>query len=236
MDHHSAERQHSYLGKGIYSVPEASRLTGIRSNQIRRWLTGYQRTTKSGTAVQPSIFRPDFGQLDGKLSLSFLDLIEIQFIHSFRRHGVSWRSIRTAATRAADLLQFGHPFAKRQFFTDGKSILARIADEAKEPDLLNLVNSNYEIDRLVSPFLYGNLEFGELDVANRWWPSGKQAGIVVDPARHLGKPIVERYNIPTAVLAASYHAAQSLEVVADWYEIDQESVKQAIDFEILQAA
>lgn len=225
------EATHDFFRRGIYSVPEASRLTGISAAQIRRWIRGYKRVDDTGVQWKSAVFDADYPSIDNVLSLSFLDLVEVQFIQSFRQHGVSWKAIRLAAQRAADLVESEHPFAKRQFFTDGKSILTRIAGDCDNVELLNLVHNQYELDRLVSPLLYENLDFGELDFANRWWPTGRSSGVVVDPLRNLGKPIVERYNVPTSVLADMVEATGSIERVADWYEIDLDSVREAVTFE-----
>ena len=226
----------SHIGKGVYSVAEASRLTGIPAAQIRRWTRGYRIRTKAGVREQPPIFDTEFETVDQSHALSFLDLIEIQFIHSFRKHGVSWNAIRVATQRAASILQFSHPFTKREFFTDGSSILTRIGRESDEPELLNLVIDQYEMNSLVSPLLYENIDFGELDIAERWWPNGRSAGVVVDPSMNLGKPIVAKYNIPTSVLAQAYRSVGSVELVANWYEIDQAAVECAIKFEMPRAA
>lgn len=227
-----------YLGKGVYSIPEASHLTNIPTSQIRRWVRGYRLYRDSSSTWRSPVFTPDYGAIGDKFALSFLDLVEVQFIAWFRQQGVSWRAIRVAAANAAKLLEFGHPFAKRDFFTDGSGILARIAKSSGEQELVNLVSSQYEIDQLVYPLLYQNLDFGEgeMDVANRWWPQGRRAGIVVDPARNMGRPIVAQWNIPTAVLANLFENVGSVDRVADWYEIDVVAVRQAVEFEQRTAA
>ncbi len=224
----------TYIGKGIYSVPEVARLTGISPSKIRRWVRGYR--VVGGQEQRPPVIESDYEPIENKTALSFLDLIEVRFVDSFRRHGVSWRSIRIASRKAAALLDTAHPFAKRRFFTDGREILTRVAEESKEPELLNLVRDQYEIDAVVSPLLVGDLEFNGLDMAERWWPRGKDAGVVIDPARNLGKPIVDRYGVPTEVLSRQCETVGSIEVVAEWYEVDADTVRRAVEFENSLAA
>jgi hypothetical protein len=36
----------AYLNNGIYTVPEAARLTGVSTGRIRRWLRGYRYTSR----------------------------------------------------------------------------------------------------------------------------------------------------------------------------------------------
>ena len=224
-----------YLGKGIYSIPEAARLTRLTSGQIRRWVRP-RSSTAATSDRRPPIVAPDFEVIDSRLSLSFLDLIEVLFVKSFRSYGVSWKAIRTASQSASRLLDSNHPFAQRRFFTDGIDILTRIGEEQTERELMNLVRSQYEFDEIVAPLLYENLDFGELDLARRWWPGGRSRDIIVDPHLNLGKPVVARYNIPTSVLYQLYLSQSSSSKVADWYEIDEEAVVAAVDFEAGLAA
>ncbi len=146
------------------------------------------------------------------------------------------RAASAASQRAAALLATTHPFAKRRFLTEGKEILTRVVQESMEPELLNLVRDQYELDVVVSPLLMAELDFDDLDLAKRWWPRGKQSGIVVDPARNLGKPIVDRYGVATEVLYRQYEASGSLETVSEWHEIDVASVRQVVEFEASLAA
>ena len=44
---------YKFIGKGLYSVPEAARLTNVPSARIRRWLSGYRRA--GGDLARPAI-------------------------------------------------------------------------------------------------------------------------------------------------------------------------------------
>jgi uncharacterized protein (DUF433 family) len=56
-------------------------------------------------------------------------------------------------------------------------------------------------------------------------------GVVIDPDRQFGRPIVEREGVPTEVLSASFRAEQSLDRVARWFEVEKSSVRAAVEFE-----
>jgi hypothetical protein len=57
------------LGHGIYSLPEAARLTRLRSSRVREWFTG-----RSGLA-RKAVFESDYDSVGGDRAISFLDLI-----------------------------------------------------------------------------------------------------------------------------------------------------------------
>jgi uncharacterized protein (DUF433 family) len=87
----------------------------------------------------------------------------------------------------------------------------------------------------VLDYLYDALEYSEFDDLVRWWPLGKERRVLVDPRRSFGHPIVQE-GVPTAILARSYRAEGSAAAVARWFEVTEESVADALDFERSRAA
>lgn len=217
----------------MYTVPEASHLTGVARPRIRRWLTGY--TFRSGEVAHRSapVWQRQIPTAGQELVLSFRDLLEVRFVDAFRRHGVGWKAIRLAAEHAAVIVQDHHPFSTKQFKTDGRSIFATIVQETGEESLLDLVRSQYEFKSIVEPFLFEGLEFSEIDGAPvRWWPLGRERRVVIDPDRQFGRPIVTPESVPTAVLAQAFKAEQgSTDAVARWYLVDPKAVNDAVEFE-----
>ena len=213
----------SLVGLGVYSVPEAARLTGVSASRIRRWL--------QGSHTSPPLWRRQIASEDS-LILSFRDLLEVRFIDAFRRHGVSWKSIRVAAECAAEIVHDSYPFSTRRFKTDGRSIFAEILQETGDESLLDLVKSQYEFKSIVEPFLFEGLEFSALGIEPvRWWPLGMNRRVVIDPERSFGQPVVEPESVPTAVLARAFKAEGSIQAVARWYRVDPKSVEDAVEFE-----
>lgn len=229
--HHSEVGNGSLLGVGLYTVPEAARLTGIPQARLRRWLRGY--TYRSGETLVASgpVWQRQLPEIDGTLGLGFLDLMEARFIDAFRRAAVPWRVIRLCAERARELCGAEHPFATQRFRTDGRTIFAEIVDKAGEPQLLDLVKSQLAFGRVIGPSLYAGIEFSNRDVPVRWWPLGRQTAVVIDPARSFGQPIVSTAGIPTVVLADAVAAEGSVAKVARLYQLSTQSVHAALRFE-----
>jgi uncharacterized protein (DUF433 family) len=229
------ERQ-SVLGIGVYSVPEAARLTGVSAPRIRRWLTG--STVKSGEALRRTapLWRRQIPSEDS-VALSFRDLLEVRFVDAFLCHGVRWKVIRTAAEKAAEIIADSHPFSTKQFKTDGRSIFAEIVQRSGEESLLDLAKSQYAFKSVVEPFLFEGVEFPEGgDQPVRWWPLGRDHRVVLDPERSFGRPIITPESVPTAILARAFQAEGSIDSVARWYEVDPRSVLDAVEFEKKLAA
>ena len=221
----------SLLGIGLYTVPEAARLTGIPPGRLRRWLRGYSYRSGEAVAISEPVWQCQLPEIDSTLGLGFLDLMEARFIDAFRKADVPWHVIRLCAERARELCGADHPFATRRFRTDGRTIFAETADQAGEAQLLDLAKSQFAFGQVIAPSLYAGIEFCDRDMPVRWWPLGPQSPIVIDPARSFGQPIVSTAGIPTSVLADAIEAEGSVAKVARLFRIPPQSVHAALRFE-----
>lgn len=223
------------LGSGVYTIPQASRLTNVPAATIRRWLYGYRYPVSGGVARGKNVIAADLPRRPRATGLSFKDLIELRFVEAFRRAGFPWSKLRPAAEIAARITGSDHPFSTNRFRTDGQSMYM---DEGVELDLslLNVLTSQRGFRRLIEPGLK-DVDFAADDGAPlRWWPDGTRSAVVVDPRRAFGQPIVADCGVLTLNLAAAYRANRSYKAVASWYEMPVRSVRDAVRFENRLAA
>ena len=218
------------LQTGIYTVPEAARLTAVSSWRIRRWLGGYEFKAKHGRHRSEPVWRGQLERIDHSMAIGFLDLVEIRCVDAFIRAGVGWKTLRLAHGHAQEVLNLSHPFCTNQFKVSGREIILELPQDDAEPQLWEIARNQRVFDRVTQPFMK-NLEFTEREMPLRWWPRGKAHLVALDPRRSFGHPIVFRAGIPTAVLARSARANGSIEEVARWFEIDSVCVREAVEFE-----
>ncbi len=224
----------AFLNTGLYTVPEAARLTRVSVGKIRRWLKGY--SFRSGESVRHSdaVWQGELRPIENKLALSFRDLLELRFVDAFIHAGVSWRTMRRAHAKAQEQLKSTHPFCSNRIFTDGRSILLRQGKEDSDQVLIDLANNQAEFARIVEPFRK-ELEFSGTDIV--WWPLGKERQIVLDPKRNFGQPSAARSGVPTRVLARSVKTnGGSVAAVSHWFEVSGGEVRDAVEFEMRLAA
>ncbi|QCO07293.1 hypothetical protein [Azospirillum argentinense] len=187
----------SLLTCGIYSVPEASRLTGVSTGRIRRWATA---------AGQP-LWTPALPDQDGKSAITFHEMLE-------------------AAAVALLLDGAGHTLAG---FRD---LHAAVPSAHRFP----LLNSNVVLsDSLGSPLrpLLDQLDYRPgAALPHRWWPTGRDAFIVLDPARSFGEPVLDRTGTPTRAIAAPILAGnETAKSSASCWEASIQEVEAAVYFE-----
>lgn len=225
------------IGVGIYTVPQASRLTRVSPARIRRWLRGYEFARKEGRGRSAPVWRAQLPKIEDAVALGFLDLMEVRFVDAFLEAGLSLKKIRQAAKLATELVGRDHPFSTQKFRTDGKRIFAEIENVGKDnKTLYDLERNQFGIYEVIVPSLLEGVEFDEEGQAARWRPDRASSPLVlIDPQRQFGQPIVEA-GVQTAVLADAVRAEGSIEVVARWYEIPRAAVEQAVRFEFRRAA
>jgi uncharacterized protein (DUF433 family) len=223
-----------YVGIGLYTLPEVARMLSVPSPKLRRWARGYRYG--QGRFSDP-LFEHEFPELTESGVLTFMDLIELSLVVGFLEAGMSMRRIRAAAKRAREQFQTRYPFATRKFHTDGRRIFA----ETDLPDRRGRAYEEYPsgqqvFDHITPPF-FKKLDY-EADMIRAYWPLGKDRPVVLNPARAFGQPIDPRSGVPTRVLYAMHQAGESAEAVADWFEIEPEAVRSAIEYEqeLAQAA
>jgi uncharacterized protein (DUF433 family)/DNA-binding transcriptional MerR regulator len=220
-----------YFGKGIYTVSTASKILKINPQKIRRWIHGYTVHTDAEHYTGRPMVRADFKYDRDDIIISFLDLAELLFINTFIQYGVSIQKIRQAALFASQMLNTSHPFAIKKIYTDGRSIFARMAKEENDTSLIDLINKQFQFDKIVEPLLFECIDFDKYDQAEKWWPMGKAKNIVLDPSRNFGQPILNNYNIRTELIFELYKSNHSIDEIREWYEVDNDSIVSAINFE-----
>jgi uncharacterized protein (DUF433 family) len=224
-------------GTGIYTSSEAAALLHERPETVRRWAYGYRRTRMGGRTSHPPLIHTELPTIEGQDALTFVELIELLYIRAFERAGVSWNLIREAAGVAARMFSTRHPFALRQVYVDPRSVYGSVREDDGSESLVELVgHGQHAMPQLVKPFLE-QIDFGADEVARRWWPMGREGGVVVDPLIAFGMPVVTAVGMRVHSLASAYDAEVpaygtdgAVGRVAWTYDIGPEHVRTALEF------
>ncbi|SFH44068.1 helix-turn-helix domain-containing protein [Pseudomonas sp. NFACC45] len=223
----SIEAASRLIGVGIYTPAEAALYTGIPAKDIRRWMFGY----KSEGVDHSGLWTPEIDSPEEKL-LGFHDLLEIRFVHAFRKHGVSLQAIRSASRQAREIFDQRYPFTCKRFQTDGRSIFATVFDETGDEAILDLAKRQYAFRQVIGPSLYEGIDYTGEGRAQRWYPVKRSKAIVLDPNRNFGKPVLSSTGVDTASIYHAYLAeGQDAKRVSLIFEIPTAAVDAAVTFE-----
>lgn len=215
---------------GFYTVSEAARLLGIDNSQrIVRWLM----PTKGGGEA---IIHRAYEKVGSQHELSFLDLLEVRFVEHFRSQRISMQSLRVAAANARKELGVSHPFATSnvKFQSDRKQIFLETAKETGDRLFLNLMTNQLAIYEFIEQSLARDLEFDVSGFARSWRPAPNSApDVLVSPVYAFGQPVISDRRVPTTTLFQAWQAeGGNIDTVAKWHRVDQDSVRQAVEFEL----
>ena len=215
----------SALSRGIYAPSDAARLAHLDVQRLRRLLAGYTFRSKGGTKRRaPPVFLRAHAS-----ALTFDDLIEVLYVKGFRDHGVSMQEIRKVHDAARVDFGSNHPFATKQFETDGRKIFRRFVHLGKER--LEDVRRKQLVERVVFDPLMKTIDHDAIsNDATAYWPLGHDTPVMLDPRYAFGEPVVSKSHVPTRIL---HEAARnsSPQTVARWYRVSVEEVAAAIAYE-----
>lgn len=214
------------LNGGFYTPSEVSRILGLSGPAIvKNWLGDGKSLP---TLVKQYQDVPDVG---------FWDLMEIRFINFFRNKGVSLQHLRKAASKAREKFDVSHPFALSNvtFKTDRKQIFAEIANDQGGKELEELLTGQLSLYEVVEDFLAKGVVFDPSSgLAQNWRPKPEALNrIILDPKIAHGQPSVADGGVPTRILFLNCKTESfNYSATADWFEIDEEEVRQAIEYEL----
>jgi uncharacterized protein (DUF433 family) len=224
----SATPKDIYAGKRPEDVPaytlrEAAELVGVAPSTLRSWVRGRTFPRRNGHGRSPAVIRPPAA---GGAFLSFTNVVEAHVLSGLRRrYGLQLDAIRTAVRYVHDRLEVEHPLAVEQFKTDGASLFVerfgRLINASREGQLAIRGVLDAYLDRI---------EYGDRR-AVRFFPLLREAAprvIVVDPRRAFGRPIIAGTSVPVTDIRSRFDAGDSIETLADDYEIRADQIEEAL--------
>lgn len=222
------------IGKGTYTVADATKLSGVPGTRIKRWLQGRSREYRGEFVRDEALWTSQLPTFEGSLYLGFRDLIELRMVDAFRKQHISLPYLRKVVQAARDIIGDSHPFSTSAFKTDGRRLYLEVLSKTEEPKLIEVLSGQHAFHSIISTSLK-DVRFAG-GVASQWLPESGNGEVVIDPARVFGAPILRRYGVPTIVISDALKGGRTVAQVSSDFEIDQKSVRAAFAFESKIAA
>ena len=203
-----------------YRVTDAARYAGLRRDAISEWFR------RSG---------PELPNRPKGLPLSYLELIEVAFVASFKSLRVPMRDIRRFKDRLERALETEYPFSTLDFRYRGTACLI------ESSDVLGADPPNRLVDALPIKHTHGPIAWHpvvrsrlsqfdyEYGMVVRWHLAGRQSRVAIDPRFAFGAPMVS--GLPTWVIKGRTKAGYTVHEIASEYRIDEVGVRDALAFE-----
>jgi uncharacterized protein (DUF433 family)/DNA-binding transcriptional MerR regulator len=219
-----------------YTIAEASQLVRVSRWRISRWMRGYEYTYFVGKEKRDGKQESVIRQSDTPY-VSFLDLIDLFFVKRFLDQGFTLQILRKALDEARKLLGTPH-FARSKFFTSGNQIILELESKDNSNEgkcLIALMKSGQTVLPQVVEQLYDKVEFEDVtgyQFVNKWYPSGKQGLIVIDPQIAFGRPTLIGRGVAIENIYDLYMGEnKKIEPVSHWFNIPRREINAAITFQ-----
>lgn len=220
----------------LYTLAEASRYLDVPASTFRIWARGYRQEPagRPAVSVPPVLTIASRTQIRGPV-VPFVGLAEGLVLSALRRSGVPLQRIRPALARLQEEFGMRHALASRRLYTDGAEVLYDYAEGAADEDSalalreLVVVRSNQRVFNDVVTAYLRRIDFGDDEYARLiHLPAYQVADVVVDPDRGFGQPIFARGGARLEDALAMFRAGETLDIVAEEYQVPREELEDAV--------
>jgi uncharacterized protein (DUF433 family) len=213
-----------------YPLGEAARYARVAPATLRSWVVGRPYATRVGTRHSRALIR--LADPHGRL-LSFNNLVEVHVLRALRtEHGTPIDSIRKALSYAQGKLGIDNLLLSRELATAGGELFLD-----RYGELISLERSGQMAMRAILLGFLKRVERDDDALPRRLFPfvhgegSRNRPLIAIDPAVGFGRPIVASRGIATRTIVERIDAGESMETLAEDYELSVEELEEAIIYE-----
>lgn len=230
------------LDRPTYGFSQIDGILGIKPGTAARWIDGYDR---HGKHYEPVIREATVGNDVA----TWGEFVEARMLSEYRNAGVKIIRMRPALEVLREELGTRYPLASAKVWlgTDGRDLVLRVQEQVNLDSELAIVLVRTKHEMLpggLTPIKWSgraqsfrdSLEWSddpiERAVPERVLPQPGNKGVVIDPLRGFGDPVVRGRNVPTSVIAELVRAGDTPDMIADLYELTLDEVNAAIRYEL----
>ena len=147
------------IGTGIYMPSDIAQILGIDVNKVRRWLNNY--------------FSEHIEKENGQIFTNFWAMIDLYVFNTLIEKGIKRRYVKQLYDFMKQKLNLEYPFATNKVYVLNKQLYTELNDFIIDGQIAGVIKE------FVVPF-WEKVEF-ENDIAQKYYPLGKDRYIVVDP-------------------------------------------------------
>jgi len=221
------ERWRRRLYLPAYPVAEAAKLVEAHPRTVSRWYYGYRLPSGAHAARV-------LGERERGEALSYLQLVEVAFVATLRKIGVSLERLRLAHDYLARRFEAEYPFAQLRLKTDGAHVMMDL-EESEGAWVKRLVVVSAQGQVAWAEPMEERIRQFEYDVkrglAIRWFPRGERAPVVVDPQVAFGAPVLRDTAISTAAIKGRFRSGEDVTEISEDFGLGPDMVRYALEFE-----
>ena len=207
----------------LYSLAEVCYFLKVPKTTLSRWIRRWP--TKTGKIIDPLITVAD----PVSVFFSFYNLAEAHILSvTIRIHKLKVRTVRNAIQelRVEKLSNPEHPLLSREFYTDGRDLFVKTIEKTINVSQFGQLGLREILDQYLA-----RIERDDRFNPTKLFPAHQKGRVVsILPTVSSGRPIVEGTGIPVASIWNRHKAGDSIEQIADDYEIPESQIAGAVDY------
>lgn len=205
------------LGEGIYFPRDVAQILKLPYHKVKYLMNSFWSAYTFGDERNKAV--------------NFFSLIEFYTYFHLRQRGYSPKYIKDFHHNLSKNLNTLYPFASVRVVdrkekgqrTKNSKIWYEYMGELMRDDRGNQPS----ISSFVKPFLK-QIDFGDDNLAKRFYPLHHTKNIVVDPLHQFGKPVIAGTNIQTKTIFSLSDAGESIKNICKMYDVSEHQVDDAI--------
>lgn len=216
------------LGGGIYNTTDVADLLKISNHKAYYLLNNYL----GDKFKKQTEFDYRISDDDDRFYVNFLALIELYVFQKFRNAKVSAQKVRKIHDFLSKKLNTPYPFASTDFYKSGKDIYFKDGDDWVITDK----SLQIALKKIIESF-GAKISFNENNLAEKYFPLGKDKSIVIDPNYRFGQPILKDSYLPIEPLYETYIAEEGdADLICHTYNISKNEIDDIVEFMNMEAA
>ena len=159
--------------------------------------------------------------------ITFADLVRLRMIALLRSRGIAYKAILAAEDYVRRLRGMPQPFVSEEMWTARSDVFVRFTDELIAASQYGQLAFEDLMTEFLAPAHHGLL-FSAGGKPALWQPSPE---VLIDPEIQFGSPCIEGTRVETRSLWSLNQAGDSLESLAEAFQLRNEQVASAIAWE-----
>lgn len=211
-----------HLGQGIYLTSDVSEILKLPYHKVKYLMSSFWHGATFGDK--------------GSQAVNFFALIEFYTYYHLREDGFTAKEIKTLHKELSKELNTDYPFASVRIKTPlEKKNKSKIWYEYMGLLIKGDGSNKTYISEFIDPFMK-RIEFGDNQLAKRFFPITGTKNVVVDPNHQFGQPVINGTNLQTKTINNLFIAGETKQNICILYDISEDQINDAIKYYTIKVA
>ena len=220
----------SLLERPVYTYPQVDRVLGLSDGTALRWLNGYKRRGIS----YPPILRQE---PRGTRWVNWGEFLEARLLAGYRDFDkIPVQRMRRVVEELREQFDRTYPLACAAPYVQaaGRRMLWQAQEDAGLPDVFAVEVGTGQIS--LAPWVTDFVESASFEdtgdaAITAIQPDRDFPAITLNPSLRGGEPVIDGRNVRVTTIAGLVRGGEDLRDVAEWYELAESDVRQAVEYD-----